>query len=370
MARKRRKKVGIVGCGAISGVYFRNLSQLFVNTEVVACADILPERARARAEEFGVPRACAVEELLADPGVEIVVNLTVPRAHAEVALAACRAGKHVHGEKPLAVSREEGAAVLAAAAAAGVRAGSAPDTFLGGGLQTCRKLIDEGWIGRPVAASAFMQCHGHESWHPSPEFYYERGGGPMLDMGPYYLTALVNLLGPVARVSGSVRSAFATRTITSRPKFGKVVKVETPTHVAGVVDFVQGTVATVVTSFDVWAHQMPCIEVYGTEGTLAVPDPNTFGGPVVVRRHDSRSWLEMPLSHGHTENCRGIGVADMAAAIDAGRPHRASGELAMHVLDVMLAFEESSRAGRAVAVGTSCDRPAPLPMGLRDGELD
>jgi len=366
----KKVNVGIVGCGAISGIYFKNLTQTFANTRVVACADLFHDRAEAKAAEFGVPKACSVKELLADPEVAIVLNLTVPKAHAAVALAAIRAGKHVHGEKPLGVSRKEGAAILQAAAKAGVRVGSAPDTFLGAGIQTCRKLIDDGWIGKPVAANAFMQCHGHETWHPSPEFYYERGGGPMLDMGPYYLTALVNLIGPIARVTGSARATFPTRTITSQPKFGKVVKVETPTHIAGVLDFAGGAVGTIVTSFDIWGHHMPCIEIYGTEGSIAVPDPNGFGGPVRVKRHDTPEWMDMPLTHGYAENSRGIGVADMAAAIAGKRRHRASGELAMHVLDVMLAFEQASVSGKAVAIRTPCKQPAPLPLGLRNGQMD
>ncbi len=363
-------KVGIIGCGSICDIYFQNLTKTFVNTEVVACADLLPERAEAKAAEFGVPKACSVKALLADPDVAIVVNLTVPKAHAAVALAAIRAGKHVHGEKPLGISRKEGLAIMQAAAKAGVRVGSAPDTFLGGGIQTCRKLIDDGWIGRPVAAHAFMLCHGHETWHPSPEFYYERGGGPMLDMGPYYLTALVNLIGPITRVTGSARATFPTRTITSQPKFGKVVKVETPTHIAGILDFANGAVGTLVTSFDIWGHTLPCIEIYGTEGSISVPDPNGFGGLVRVKRHDTAEWMAMPLTHGYAENSRGIGVADMAAAIAGKRRHRASGELAMHVLDVMLAFEDASTSGRAVMIRSACQQPAPLPLGLRNGQLD
>ena len=363
-------KVGIVGCGAISGIYFKNLTQTFANTEVVACADMLVDRAVAKATEFGVAKACSLTELLADPEVEIVVNLTIPKAHAEVALAAIHAGKHVHGEKPLGISRDEGTAIIQAADHAKVRIGSAPDTFLGGGIQTCRKLIDDGWIGKPIAVNAFMQCHGHESWHPAPEFYYERGGGPMLDMGPYYLTALVNLIGPVARVSGSTRVTFPTRTITSQPQCGKVVTVETPTHIAGIIDFANGAVGTIVTSFDIWAHHMPCIEIYGSEGSLSVPDPNGFGGCVQVKRFDTKEWMAIPLSHGYAENSRGIGVADMAAAIVGDRPHRASGELAMHVLDVMLAFEEASLAGKTVTIKTPCAQPAPLPTGLRNGQLD
>jgi predicted dehydrogenase len=248
--------------------------------------------------------------------------------------------------------------------------GCAPDTFFGGGIQTCRKLIDDGWIGQPVAATAFMTCHGHESWHPDPEFYYEVGGGPMLDMGPYYLTALVNLMGPIKRVTGSTRITFPERVITSQPKYGKRIKVEAATHVAGVMDFAGGAVGTIITSFDIWFANLPRIEVYGTEGSLSVPDPNTFGGPVRVRRAGAQEWNDIPLTHGYTENSRGIGVADMAYALTSGRPHRASGDLAYHVLDVMEAFEDASRTGRHVEVTSGCIQPAALPMGLRPGELD
>jgi predicted dehydrogenase len=218
-------KVGIIGCGNISDIYFRNLMQTFQITEVAACADLIAERAAEKAKEFNVPKACSVEELLADPEIRIVVNLTIPAAHTEINLAALNAGKHVHCEKPLAITREDGKKVMDLAKEKGLLAGCAPDTFLGGGLQTCRKLVDDGWIGAPVAATAFMTCHGHESWHPSPEFYYQVGGGPMFDMGPYYLTALVSLLGPARRVTGSARISFPQRTITSAPKFGKIIDV-------------------------------------------------------------------------------------------------------------------------------------------------
>jgi predicted dehydrogenase len=328
------------------------------------------EKAQAQAAQYAIPRACTVEELLADPEIEIVVNLTIPQAHYEVALAAVQAGKSVHSEKPLTVKRAEGKALLEAAEAKGVRVGGAPDTFLGGGIQTCRKLIDDGWIGQPIAATAFMLCHGHESWHPAPEFYYKVGGGPMFDMGPYYLTALVNLMGPVQAVSGSTRVTFPKRTITSQPLYGKVVDVEVPTHVVGVLDFASGAVGTIVTSFDVWSADVPRIEIYGTEGSLSVPDPNTFGGPVRVRRMGAKDWSEIPLTHGYAENSRGIGVADMAYALRSGRPHRASGALAYHVLDIMHAIHDAADAGRRVTLDSTCERPAALPVGLRHGLLD
>ncbi len=362
-------KIGIVGCGNISSIYLE-AGRVFDILEIVACADLLPERASAKAAEYHIPKACRVEELLADPEIEIVVNLTIPRAHAEVALAALQAGKSVHNEKPLAVSREDGMQLLKLSRERGLRVGCAPDTFLGGGLQTCRKLIDDGWIGEPVAATAFMLCHGHESWHPDPDFYYQPGGGPMFDMGPYYLTALVHLMGPVRRVTGSAQVTFPERLITSQPKHGTKIKVNVPTHVAGIMDFANGAVGTIVTSFDVWAAQVPRIEIYGTAGSLSVPDPNTFGGPVFVRRAGASDWSEVPLTHGYTKNSRGIGVADMAYALRSGRPQRASGDMAYHVLDIMHAFHDASREGRHVELSSTCTRPAPLPLGLREGTLD
>ncbi len=363
----KQTKIGIIGCGNISGAYFK-AGQTFRNLEIAACADLDLDRAKAKAEEFKIQKAYSVKEMLADPEIEIVVNLTIPKAHAQVALAALSAGKHVYGEKPLAVTRKDGKKILAMAKAKKLRVGSAPDTFFGGGIQTCRKLIDDGWIGKPVAASAFMMCAGHESWHPQPEFYYDIGGGPMLDMGPYYLTALVNLLGPIVRVSGSAQTTHAKRMITSQPQYGKIMQVKALTHYATVLDFAQGAVASMIMSFDCQGSELPRIEIYGTEGTLSVPDPNTFGGPVRIGRKGE--WREVPLTHGYTENSRSIGVADMANAIRSGRPHRASGELAFHVLDTMEAAAEASATGKAVKLTSTCKRPAALPLGLLPGTLD
>lgn len=362
-------KIGIVGCGNISGIYFQNAAKL-QDIEVAACADLDLERARAAAQEHGVAKACSTEELLADPEIRIVVNLTVPQAHFEVAMAAVQAGKSVYNEKPLTLAREDAAQLLEAAEARGVLVGGAPDTFMGAGIQTCRKLIDDGWLGDIVSADAFMMCPGHESWHPSPEFYYQKGGGPMFDMGPYYLTALVNLVGPVRRVAGMARRSFATRTITSAPKFGKVVEVQVPTHVAGLMEFASGAVGTMITSFDTIASTLPRIEVHGSRASLQVPDPNTFGGPVRIRPAASKEWQDVPMPFGYGENSRGLGVADMACALASGRPHRASGALTSHVLDIMHAFHDASEKGGHVELGTDCERPAPLPLGLRAGSLD
>ncbi len=353
-------KVGLIGCGNISSVYLR-VSQRFPEIEIVAVADAIPERAKARAEEFGIPKVYSVEAMLADPEIEVILNLTVPQAHAPLNRQALEAGKHVYCEKPLATNRTEARAVLELAKAKGLRVGCAPDTFLGAGLQTCRKLLDEGAIGEPVGATAFMLSPGHESWHPDPEFFYKPGGGPMLDMGPYYLTALVHLLGPIERVAGISRITRPTRTITSEPKRGQVITVETPTHITGSAQFANGAIATLVMSFDVVAHRLPHIEVYGTEGTLGVPDPNGFGGTVLLRRRGDSEWHEVPHTHPYAEQYRSLGLADMIQAIREGRPHRASGELAYHVLDAMLAFNESSECGQHLLLESRCERPQPMP---------
>lgn len=362
-------RVGLVGCGNISAIYFRN-GALFNSIDIVACADLAPERAVASAEQYSIPKACPVEALLADPGIELVLNLTIPKAHAPVGIAALEAGKSVYTEKPLAVTRDEGKRMVALAREKGVLLGAAPDTFLGAGLQTCRKLIDDGWIGEPVSATAFMQCHGHEHWHPDPDFYYQPGGGPMFDMGPYYLTALVSLMGPVTRVAGLTRATFPERLITSEARFGEIIEVNTATHIAGILEFSGGAIATMVMSFDVWGHTMPCIEIHGTEGSLSVPDPNGFGGVVQVCRPRTRQWETVPLTHQYAENARGLGVADMACALRTGRRHRANEALAYHVLDVMHAFTDSNNSGAYARVESTCERPAPLPMNPRPGDID
>jgi len=362
-------QIGIVGCGNISGAYLAARDK-FEILDIAACADLDPQRTRAKADEFNVPRACSVDELLADPDIEIVVNLTTPDAHAEVGLAALEAGKCVHNEKPLAVTRQDGLRLVDAARAGGLRLGCAPDTFLGAGIQTCRELIDAGAIGEPVAATAFMTCHGHESWHPAPEFYYRPGGGPMFDMGPYYLTALVALIGPIRRVTGFDRITFPERTMTSEARAGETVAVEVPTHVAGVLDFANGAIGTIITSFDVWAAHLPRIEIHGSDGSLSVPDPNGFGGPVSLWRTDEPEWREVPITRPYAEQSRGIGVADIACALRSGRPHRANGDLAYHVLDVMHAVHDASQSGRHIEMESTCDRPQPLPPGLVEGSID
>jgi predicted dehydrogenase len=362
-----RVGVGIIGCGNISEAYLK-AAGTFPILQIRGVADLRPEAARARAETFGL-KAMTVDELLADPSIDIVVNLTVPAAHVDVGLRAVDAGKHVHSEKPLGVRTAEARALLDRAAVRGLRVGCAPDTFLGGAHQTCRKLVDEGAIGRPVAGTAFFMCPGHESWHPNPAFYYAAGGGPMLDMGPYYITDLVNLLGPVEQVSGMTARPRSQRTITSQPLAGQKIPVGVATHVAGTLRFVSGAVVTVAMSFDVPQHRHAPIELYGTEASLLVPDPNRFGGAIEIGR--SKTWSERPVEHLYADNnYRIIGVADLAHALRSGRPHRASGELAYHVLEVMEAFQASSDSGMHVAIQSRPERPAMLPTDLARGELD
>jgi predicted dehydrogenase len=356
-------RVGLIGCGYISDVYLRN-ARRYAAFEIVACADAMPERAQARGAEYGIP-AMTVPDLLADDAIEVVLNLTTPDAHAASAQSALDAGKGVFNEKPLAIDLAAGARLVTTAQGRDLRLGAAPDTFLGGGLQTCRKVIDDGVIGAPVAATAFMLNRGHERWHPNPEFYYQAGGGPLFDMGPYYLTALVALLGPVRRVTGSARATSPERIIRSQPRAGERIAVEVPTHLAAVLDFASGPIATLVTSFDVWASETPDLEIYGWEGSLSLPDPNTFGGPVRVRRATDDAWREAPITFPHTDNSRGLGLADMAHALRSDTPHRASGEMAYHVLEVMHAVSTASDTGRHIEIASTCPRPEPLSEGVR-----
>ena len=354
--------VGIIGCGNISDIYIKNCSELFSIFDVKACSDIIPERAKAMAEKHGIPKACTVEELLGDSEIQMVINLTVPEAHSEICNSALKAGKHVYVEKPLALSREEGKKTLDMAKSENLIVGAAPDTFLGGGLQTCKKLIQDGWIGKPISATAFYASHGHEGWHPNPEFFYKPGGGPLLDMGPYYITALVSLLGPVNGVCGMAKKSFAERTITSDPNNGKKIKVEVPTHVTGIIDFESGATANLITSWDIWDHHLPYIEIYGSEGTMAIHNPNNFGGQVLLRRSNKKEWISIPAIYGFEENSRGIGAADMAYSIISDKHPRASGELAYHVLDVMLGILDSAKEGNYFKVESSCRSPEILSL--------
>ena len=354
-------RVGVVGVGTISAQYFAAFPRL-PGLRLVAVADLDADRAAAVAREQGVA-AYSVPGLLAAADVDVVLNLTIPAAHVAVGTAALEAGKHVYAEKPLALTPDEGAGLLALAAARGLRVGSAPDTVLGTGLQTARRLLDDGAVGRPHAAAVAWSSPGHERWHPAPFFYYQPGGGPLLDMGPYYLTALVTLLGPVERVMGTSRRSDRVRTVGAGPQAGAPVPVDTDTTTSAIMEHRGGVTSTLTMSFDRWATRQPLFEVYGTEGTLAVPDPNHFDGTVELWTTGQPSWQPAPVAGGYAEAGRGYGLADLAHALETDRPHRASGDPALHVLEVMDAVTRSSDEHVVVELTTAVDRPEPVPHG-------
>ncbi|WP_092093296.1 Gfo/Idh/MocA family protein [Curtobacterium sp. UNCCL20] len=356
-------RVGVIGVGVISQQYFEHFPAL-PDLELVAVADIDVERARTVGAAQGV-RGSSVEDLLAANDVDVVLNLTIPAAHADIATRALAAGKHVYGEKPLAMSTAEAAPVLELAERAGLRVGSAPDTVLGTGIQTARAALDDGAIGTPVAAAVSWSAPGHELWHPAPAFYYQPGGGPLLDMGPYYLTSLVSFFGPVVRVSGSGTRSTRERTIATGPAAGTTIPVDIDTHVVAILEHESGVVSTVTVSFEVWASRSPLFEVYGTAGTLGVPDPNRFSDTVSIATADDREWRDLPTTAGYADAGRGYGLADMAHAIATDRPHRASGELAYHVLEIMEAIATAAHEHRVVTVDSRVDRPATVPAGAR-----
>jgi predicted dehydrogenase len=366
-------KLGIVGCGNISDAYFKGAERSSLVT-VEACADMLPEAAQAKAAAYGV-EARSLDALLDDPEIAIVVNLTVPLAHAEVSARIIEAGKHVYSEKPLGVTVAEARALVEAAAAKGVRVGSAPDTFLGAAHQAVRRAVDAGQIGRVVAGAVCFATHGMESWHPNPGFFFKRGGGPVLDIGCYPITQLLNVLGPVARVTAEASRGSATRTVTSELLQGQVIEVEVSTTVNGVLAFANGANVAFTASWDIWKHTRPPIELHGTEGSILNPDPNFFGGTPRLSAA-GRDWQDLsieghpfgapnrPLRSGAmVADYRLVGVLDMAAAITEGRPHRCNGDLALHALEVMEALELSSLEGRHIAIRSVFDRPAPVPLG-------
>ncbi|MHB8062300.1 MAG: Gfo/Idh/MocA family protein [Ruminiclostridium sp.] len=360
-------KVGIIGCGNISGIYLQNLTSTFINTEVWAIGDLVEERALAAQQKYNIQNIFTLEEMLNSKDIQIIVNLSTPKDHFGICKKVLEAGKHVYVEKPLSLQLEQGLELQELAEKNNLLLGGAPDTFLGAGLQTCRKAIDDGLIGDVIGATAFMVCHGHESWHPDPEFYYDIGGGPMFDMGPYYLTALVSLIGPAKTVAGMNSITFKQRTITSEKKFGKVIDVKVPTHVAGTIEFKNGAIASIITSFDVWGSTLPRIEIYGSRGTLIVPDPNIFGGTVKIQTYFEKEFKELPLTHIYSEDSRGLGVADMADAISNSRVNIANGYLTGHVLEIMHAFHDSAEKRTFIDLKTDCDRPRPLDLGLIKG---
>ncbi len=356
--------IGVIGCGMISEIYMKNITERYKNLGVVACADLAGERAEMRAEQFHC-KALSIDELLNDPEVEIVLNLTVPAAHASVSMQALKAGKHVYTEKPLYTDSNEGRELMDYAKTHGLMIGNAPDTFLGAGLQTVRKLLDEGSIGVPFAAQAFMFSRGPESFHPNPKFFYEAGAGPVLDWGPYYVSALVTLFGPIEKIVSQGKSPNPVRIPKSDkcPYKGEPFEVEVPTYVTSLLEFESGFTANLTVSFDMhypyWEADMPYIRIFGTEGSIDVPDVNMFKGPVVLRKNDG-SKTEVPLVSEMTENCRGLGLADMARALREGGKYRANGELGNHVADVLITIQNSVAEDRYYSIDSTCERPDPL----------
>ncbi|MPV60096.1 oxidoreductase [Burkholderia sp. HI2761] len=384
-------KVGVLGVGDISDVYLRNLAKYpIVELAAVAGRDL--EKARAKAAAHGVPKAYPdAASLIDDVGIDIVLNLTTPDVHAELTLAALRAGKHVYSEKPLAMTFADGKALYEEARRRGLVLGCAPDTVLGGRLQTCRQLIDEGVIGIVHSATAFAVSRGPEWFHPNPAFLYRRGGGPVLDIGPYYLSALVSLLGPVRQCSAVAGRTSSERVVESGPLFGTRIPVDVPTHVAANLVFVSGALVTLIVSYDVWDSELPRMELYGTDGTLCLNDidpcdgPNLFGGDLLLRTRDDYRWGDLPRGDAalrpwrrvpierpftetsHRQNSRGIGLVDMAASIAEGRQPRASVDMALHVLEVMHGMIESAANNVIYPLETSMARPEPMPLQFHDG---
>ena len=364
-------KVGMVGVGCISGIYLKNLYTVFNGElELVAVCDLIKERALAAQKQYGVPKVYdTMHELFADPEIDIVLNLTRPYQHYEVSKAALLAGKHVYSEKPLGADIEEGKELVALALEKGLMIGGAPDTFMGAGIQTCRKLIDSGVIGEVIGGRCVMANHGMESWHPDPDFYYQRGGGPLFDMGPYYITALTNLIGGIRSVYGYGRKSYPTRLITAEPHVGEIIEVNTPTHIESILTFDSGVSVSLLTSFDIYSSKQTNIEIYGTKGTLYVPDPNCFGGKIEFYNGEKDEFEEYPLEFEYSENSRCLGLADMAKAIVSGRPSRTSYKQTFHVLEVMTSVMKSAESGLPVELSSSFEREAPMDATLPHGVL-
>ncbi len=394
-------RVAMIGVGAISGIYLQNITHVFRELDLVGVCDLIPQRAEKGAAyvkeqiEAGIPVRqpkiySDMYEAFQDPEVEVILNLTRPHEHFEVTRQALLHGKHVYSEKPLGVDMDEAEQLIALAEEKNLRLGGAPDTFMGAGIQTARRLIDDGMIGDVVGASCAMVCHGHETWHPDPEFYYKRGGGPMLDMGPYYVTALVQLLGEAKGVMGMTKTTFPHRIITSEPHHGEDITVDVDTYLSGNILFSNGAIAQIFTTFDVYYTQQARFEVYGTKGTLVVPDPNTFGGPVMLLRPEDQAaapktdpaldrktapqfyngYKEMPLLYDYNENSRALGLADMCKALRTGRDHRANYQQQRHVLEIMTSFSKSSETGAFVPLTSHYTRTAPMGSNPMHGILD
>lgn len=349
--------VGIIGAGVISEIYMKNLSTIFPNTYLVGVSDLIPERAEKRAKQFNIT-AMTNEEIYAHPDIELVVSLTPPLVHAEIGLAALNAGKSYYTEKPFATDRADGQKMIDLAREKGLYVGSAPDTFMGGGLQMCRALIDQGLIGEPIAVDAAIRNHGMEAWHPEPDFFFAPGAGPLFDVGVYYVTAMATTLGPYKSVSAMARATFPERTIGNGAREGEKIPVTTPTHIVATMEFESGVLGSLTASFDLWETEFATLTIYGTEGTLRLPDPNTFGGPIQYLQGGTDTWVDIPVTVPNTENSRGLGANDLATAMREGGTARTDGSLGFHVLDFMSCVLESAADGERKEVQSTFDRPA------------
>jgi len=361
-----KKNVAVVGCGNISGIYLKNLTEVFSNTQVYAVCDLDEEKRNAAAEKYNA-KIMTFDEILSDDNVDIVLNITTPKTHYSLCKKILLAKKSAYVEKPLSLTYEQGKELSELAEQNGVLLGCAPDTFMGAGIHTARKIIEDGLIGEIIGATAFFGCPGHERWHPDPEFYYENGGGPLFDMGPYYLTALVNLLGPVKSVSGMSSCLRKQRPITSKPKYGKMIDVEVATHVNGLMKFHSGAIGNIMMSFDVWGSKLPRIEVYGTKGSMIVPDPNTFGGEgaseVLLKQNFDKEFHAFPLMNKYSANSRGLGVSDMAHCLMNNlKGNCANGKVALHVLEIMEKILKSSDEQKELTLESYCEKPSISPI--------
>lgn len=370
-------RVGLIGTGRISDIYLKNIKG-FVGVDITACGSLNMDESRAKAAEYSVPCVMTPDEIIADPDIDAVLNLTIPAAHAGISIAALEAGKHVYSEKPFVTDLDDGRRILNLAAAKGLKVGNAPDTFFGGRWQTLRKLLDSGVIGEPTGVSAFVPTSGVERHHPNPDFYYAKGGGPLMDLGPYYLAAMVFCLGPISRVAGMGRKREASRMIENGPRHGQMMPVEVDTHCLSLIEFESGVIGQMMVSFDVWESETPRLEIYGTEGTLCIPDPdpgdgaNLFQGPVWVRTRETARWTMRPRpkapadwaiaenTHGLNLDARGVGLAELAVAAREGREPRASGALGLHLCEVMDGMLHSPDLGRFVDIQSTCTRPTML----------
>ena len=356
MSTSKPVGIGIVGAGVISEIYIKNLSTKFPNCYIVGVSDIIPERATKRAEQFKT-KAMTNEEIYNHPDIELVVSLTPPLEHAKIGLAALEAGKSYYTEKPFATDRADGQKMIELAREKGLYVGSAPDTFMGGGLQMSRALIDQGLIGEPIAVDAAIRNHGMEAWHPEPDFFFAPGAGPLMDVGVYYVTAMATILGPYKSVSAMARATFPERTIGNGEREGVKIPVTTPTHINAVIEFESGVLGTLTASFDLWETDFATLTIYGTEGTLRLPDPNTFGGPIMYLQGGTDKWVEIPVTVPNQENGRGLGANDLATSLREGGKSRVDGSLGFHVLDFMASVLESAESGERKQIESTIERP-------------